>query len=154
MKNKEELKTFIAGLLPFATIEDGKQYLEIVVTLDKWHETAQKLRNDDNTSFDYLISFTAVDFVTKFLVVYHLESTSTHDFVVVKTYLEERDKPLIDTLSDIWVTAEFHEREVFDLFGIRFNNHPDLRRLFLEEGYGFPLRKDFKDEINIIELLN
>ena len=126
----------------------------MVVPLDKWHETAQKLRSNDNTPFDYLISLTAVDFVTKFLVVYHLESTSTHDFVVVKTYLEERDKPVIDTLSDIWVTTEFHEREVFDLFGIRFNNHPDLRRLFLEEGYGFPLRKDFKDEINIIELLN
>lgn len=154
MKNEEELKAFLTDLLPFATIEDGKQYPEVVVPLDKWHETAQKLRNNDNTPFDYLISFTAVDFVTKFLVVYHLESTSTHDFVVVKAYLEERDKPVIDTLSDIWVTTEFHEREVFDLFGIRFNNHPDLRRLFLEEGYGFPLRKDFKDEINIIELLN
>ncbi len=154
MKNKEELKAFLVDLLPFATIEEGKQYPEVVVPLDKWHETAQKLRSNDNTPFDYLISLTAVDFVTKFLVVYHLESTSTHDFVVVKTYLEERDKPVIDTLSDIWVTTEFHEREIFDLFGIRFNNHPDLRRLFLEEGYGFPLRKDFKDEINIIELLN
>ncbi len=154
MKNKEELKAFLADLIPFATIEEGKQYPEVVVPLDKWHETAQKLKKSNDTPFDFLISFTAVDFLTKFLVIYHLESTSTHDFVVVKTYLENRDNPVIDTLSDIWVTTEFHEREVFDLFGIRFNHHPDLRRLFLEEGYGFPLRKDFKDEINIIELLN
>ena len=154
MKNKEELKAFLADLIPFATIEEGKQYPEVVVPLDKWHETAQKLRNAADTPFDYLVSLTAVDFVTKFSVVYHLESTVNHDFVVVKAYLEERENPVIDTLSDIWTTAEFHEREVFDLFGIRFNNHPDLRRLFLEEGYGFPLRKDFKDEINIIELPN
>ncbi len=154
MKNKEELKTFLADLIPFATIEEGKQYTEVVVPLDKWHETAQKLRKNDNIPFDYLISLTAVDYLTKLMVVYHLESTSTHDFVVVKAYLEERDNPVIDTISDVWVTAEFHEREVFDLFGIRFNHHPDLRRLFLEEGYGFPLRKDFKDEINIIELSN
>jgi len=154
MKNKEEMKSFLADLIPFATIEEGKQYPEVVVPFDKWHETAQKLKKSDDTPFDFLISLTAVDFLTKFLVIYHLESTSTHDFVVVKTYLENRDNPVIDTLSDVWVTTEFHEREIFDLFGIRFNHHPDLRRLFLEEGYGFPLRKDFKDEINIIELLN
>ncbi len=154
MKNKEELKAFLTDLLPFAAIEEGNQYMEIVVPLDNWHETAQKLRKNENTPFDYLISLTAVDYLTKFTVVYHLESTSTHDLVVVKTDVESREKPQIDTVSDVWVTAEFHEREVFDLFGISFNNHPDLRRLFLEEGYGFPLRKDFKDEINIIELLN
>ncbi len=154
MKNKEELKAFLADLIPFATIEEGKQYLEVVVSPDEWHKTAQKLRKNDTIPFDYLISLTAVDYLTKFTVVYHLESSTTHDFVVIKADVENREKPQIDTVSDIWVTAEFHEREVFDLFGIRFNNHPDLRRLFLEEEYGFPLRKDFKDEINIIELLN
>jgi len=154
MKNKEELKVFLNDLIPSATIEEGKQYLEVVVPLDKWHETAQKLRKNEDIPFDYLISLTAVDYLTKFTVVYHLESSSTHDFVVVKADVENREKPQIDTVSDIWVTAEFHEREVYDLFGISFNNHPDLRRLFLDEGYGFPLRKDFKDEINIIELLN
>ncbi len=154
MKNKEELKAFLTDLLPFATIEDGKQYQEVVVPLDKWHETARKLRNNKDTPFDYLITLTAVDYLTKFMVVYHLESTYTHDLVVVKTDVENREKPEIETVSDVWVTAEFHEREVFDLFGIRFNDHPDLRRLFLEKGYGFPLRKDFRDEINIIELLN
>jgi len=154
MKNNIELNAFLTDLLSFASVEQGKQYPEIVVPLEKWHETAQKLYKNQQVPFDYMIDFTAVDFLTKFMVVYHLESTTTHDLVVVKTYLEDRQKPFIDTLSDVWATAEFHEREVFDLFGIRFNHHPDLRRLFLEDDYGFPLRKDFKDEINVIELSN
>jgi NADH:ubiquinone oxidoreductase subunit C len=57
----------------------------------------------------------------------------------------------VDTLCDIWATADSQEREIFDLFGIKFRNHPDLRRLFLDEGWGFPLRKDYTDE-NIKEL--
>ncbi len=154
MKNKEELKSFIAGLLPFATLIEGKQYLEVLVPADKWHEAAQKLKDNNKIPFDYLVSLAAVDFVTKFSVVCHLESTDTHDFIVVRVDIEDHEKPQIETVSDVWVTAEYHEREAFDLFGIRFKHHPDLRRLFLEEGYGFPLRKDFKDEINIIELSN
>jgi NADH:ubiquinone oxidoreductase subunit C len=56
-------------------------------------------------------------------------------------------------VCDVWRTAELHEREVYDLLGVKFNNHPDLRRFFLEEGWvGHPLRKDYVDEINIVEL--
>jgi NADH:ubiquinone oxidoreductase subunit C len=57
----------------------------------------------------------------------------------------------LDSVTDIWPTAEFHEREIYDLLGIKFNNHPDLRRLFLDETWGFPLRKDFKDDIHVVE---
>jgi NADH:ubiquinone oxidoreductase subunit C len=64
--------------------------------------------------------------------------------------IDNRENPQAETVSDIWKTAEFHEREVFDLFGIRFLHHPDLRRLFLEDDYGFPLRKDFSDESRMI----
>jgi NADH:ubiquinone oxidoreductase subunit C len=70
--------------------------------------------------------------------------------LVLKPRLDNRQNPEVDTISDIWRTAEFHEREVYDLFGIKFRNHPDLRRLFLEDDYGFPLCKDFTDEINMI----
>ncbi|NOY35977.1 MAG: NADH-quinone oxidoreductase subunit C [Chlorobi bacterium] len=154
MKNKEELIGFLTRLFPYATIQEGNQYAELFIPADKWHETAQILKSNDSIPFDYLISLTAVDYLTKFTVVYHLESTSTHDFIVVKTDVENREDPQIDTVSDIWITAEFHEREVYDLFGIRFNHHPDLRRFFMEEDDGYPLRKDFKDEINIIELPN
>jgi len=100
--------------------------------------------------FDYLISLTAVDWIDHFVLVCHITSTEFRHILVVKTRIDDRVTPVADTLSDIWRTAEFHEREVYDLFGIVFRNHPDLRRLFLDEGYGFPLRKDFSDETRMI----
>ncbi len=154
MENNDKLIPFLARLIPYAAVEQGTQFTEIKVPFEKWRETAELLRNNRSMPFDYLISLTAVDFLDRFMVVCHLESVNTHDLVVVKTDLINREKPEIETVSDIWVTAEYHEREVYDLFGIRFLNHPDLRRLFLEEDYGFPLRKDFKDDVNIIELPN
>jgi NADH:ubiquinone oxidoreductase subunit C len=71
---------------------------------------------------------------------------------VIKANLD-RTQPVIETVSDIWRTAEFHEREVFEMFGVQFSNHPDLRKLILEEDFkGYPLRKDFEDPINMIKL--
>ena len=61
--------------------------------------------------------------------------------------------PVIETVCDIWRTAEFHEREVFELFGVDFKNHPDLRKLILPDDWvGYPLRKDYDDPINMIKL--
>jgi NADH:ubiquinone oxidoreductase subunit C len=72
--------------------------------------------------------------------------------VVLKVKTPNRENPVLDTVSDIWKTADFLEREVYDLLGINFKNHPDMRRIFLEENFpGHPLRKDFVDEVNIIE---
>jgi NADH:ubiquinone oxidoreductase subunit C len=86
-------------------------------------------------------------------VVYHLRSTKLGHELVLKVKTEDRENPSFDTVCDIWRTAEFHEREIFDLLGIRFNNHPDLRRMFLDENWvGYPLRKDYSDEVNIVEL--
>jgi NADH:ubiquinone oxidoreductase subunit C len=82
-----------------------------------------------------------------------LESTTHRHIVVVKVATENREEPVFDSVYDIWATAEFHEREVFDFFGIRFNNHPNLKRLFLTEDWiGYPLRKDYEDETNMILL--
>ena len=65
----------------------------------------------------------------------------------------DRTNPVIETVSDIWETANFHEREVFELFGVHFTNHPDLRKLILTDDFeGYPLRKDFEDPINMIKL--
>ena len=67
--------------------------------------------------------------------------------------IEDRQNPKIDSMYSLYKTADFHEREIFDLFGIKFNNHPDLRRIFLDDDWeGFPLRKDYVDEVNIVEL--
>jgi NADH:ubiquinone oxidoreductase subunit C len=84
------------------------------------------------------------------MMVYHLTSTTFRHTIVLKVRIDNRENPQVETVSDIWKTAEFHEREVFDLFGIQFLHHPDLRRLFMEDDYGFPLRKDFTDESRMI----
>ena len=86
-------------------------------------------------------------------VLFHLRST-THDHeLVVRSKIDNRKNPVIDSVYGLYKTAEFHEREIFDLFGIKFKNHPDLRRLFLDDDWeGYPLRKDYVDEVNIVEL--
>ncbi len=147
---KQQLIDVLKERFPEAEFPEGTQLPEIVVPMEKLHETAEALRSE-KFGFDYLISLTAVDFISQMTVVYHLESTESRVLIVLKTRTGDREKPVVDTVSDLWPGAAFHEREVFDLFGIRFNNHPDLRRLFMEDDYGFPLRKDFRDEINVIE---
>jgi len=69
---------------------------------------------------------------------------------VIKTRTGDRTNPEIDSVTDLWETADFNEREAYDLLGIKFKNHPDLRRLFLDRSWGFPLRKDYVDDINIV----
>ena len=151
MLNKQELSEIILKMVPEATLPEGTQLTEVIVPAEKILALAEGLKNNKETAFDYLISLTAVDFTTNMTVVYHLDSTQFRHLIVLKVVLTDRENPLVDSVSSVWATAEFHEREVFDLFGIRFNNHPNLKRLFLEDDYGYPLRKDFRDEINIIE---
>ena len=85
-------------------------------------------------------------------MVYHLRSMQKDETVVIKIQLN-RDQPEVATVSDIWRTAEFHEREAFEMFGVQFTGHPDLRKLILPDDFeGFPMRKDFEDPINMIKL--
>ena len=149
--NREELTAIITGFAPEAEFPEGKQLLEVIVPAENNFSLVEKLKTDKKTAFDYLITQTAVDFQTHMTVVCHLESTGFRHLVVVKSNLTDRENPAIDSLTELYPTAEFFEREIFDLFGIRFNNHPNLKRLFLEDDYGYPLRKDFRDEINMIE---
>jgi NADH:ubiquinone oxidoreductase subunit C len=151
MLSREELIEIIGKIVPEAEFPEGTQLPEAVIPAGKLIEITEKLKTDKQTTFDYLISHTAVDFKTHFMVVYHLTSTQYHHLLVVKVKIEERENPEIDTLATVYPTSEFFEREVFDLFGIRYKNHPNLKRLFLEDDYGYPLRKDFKDEVNMIE---
>jgi NADH-quinone oxidoreductase subunit C len=151
MLNKEEISEIIRTLVPEAVFPEGTQLLEVIVPSEKIFTIAEQLKSDSQLEFDYLISQTAVDFVSKFTVVCHLDSTQFRHLIVLKADLVDRENPAIDSLTALYPTAEFFEREIFDLFGIRFNNHPNLKRLFLEDNYGYPLRKDFRDEVNIIE---
>ncbi len=147
----EELLACLSGEFSNAEVKLGKQYVEIVVKADDLHETSAKLKTMPSLSFDYLICLTGVDYPESMQVVYHLESTVHRHIVVLKTNTADRIDPKLDTVSDVWQTAKYHEREVYDLLGVKFNHHTDLRRLFLEDGWGFPLRKDYKDEVRIVE---
>jgi NADH-quinone oxidoreductase subunit C len=144
------LKQHLEELIPEAAFPENKQFTEVIVPADKLHAFCENLKTLPDLLFDYLISLTAVDWKDHFMMVYHITSTKHRHMIVVKTRIDNRENPVVDSLSAIWKTAEFHEREVYDLFGISFRNHPDLRRLFLDDDYGFPLRKDFADEFRMI----
>jgi len=129
------------------------QFLTLSVNPDHLYQLSKQLKEDTDTSFDYMFCQTGIDWLENMEVVYHLRSTSHGHEVVVRTQITDRENPTVDSVYDLWKTADFHEREIFDLLGIRFNNHPDLRRIFLDDKWeGFPLRKDYIDEINIVEL--
>ena len=150
--NKEELKTTLEQLLPSPAFEEGTEWVTVVIDPVEWGDIARRLRSADDLAFDYLFCVTAIDWKTHFTMVYHLTSTIYRHMVVVKAKLD-RGHPAIRTVSDIWRTAEFHEREAFDLFGVEFTGHPDLRRLFMTDDWkGWPLRKDYEDPVNMIKL--
>jgi NADH:ubiquinone oxidoreductase subunit C len=111
------------------------------------------LRNDPVLNMDYLFCLTCVDWKTHLTMVYHFTSTVHRQPLVVKVNLD-RNKPEIETVSHIWRTAEFNEREAYEMFGVNFLNHPDLRLLILPDGWEGknPMRKDFEDPINMIRL--
>jgi len=100
----------------------------------------------DELSFDYLIDITSIDNSgeePRFEIVYELYSMPLGAHLRLKLRVSE-DVSTIDTVSDIWPTANWHEREIYDMMGIKFNGHPDLRRILMWDGYPFfPLRKDF-----------
>jgi NADH/F420H2 dehydrogenase subunit C len=150
--NKEELKTRLESLLSSSSFEEGGEWTTVAIDPAEWKGAAGLLRRTEGLDFDYLFCVTAVDWKTHFTMVYHLTSTVHRHTLVVKAKLD-RERPEIQTVSDIWRTAEFHEREAYDLFGVVFTGHPDLRRLFMtDEWKGWPLRKDYEDPVNMIKL--
>ena len=150
---KEELKITLTELFPAATFDESGEWLNIIITPGDLPTAAEILRNKIELSFDYLFCQTCVDWKTHLTMVYHLDSTKHRHQIVMKIQLD-RNKPEIETVSHIWRTAEFHEREVYEMFGVNFLNHPDLRLLILPDGWEGknPLRKDFEDPVNMIRL--
>lgn len=151
--NNQELKDKIIQIVPEAECLESKQFLNVTVPKEKFFELAKFLKEKEDIQFDFLFNVTGIDEIDKLIVTYHLRSTKCQHDVVLKTFTKDRDNPLIDSVTSLWKTADFLEREVYDFFGIKFNNHPDMRRLFLDETRieGFPFRKDYVDEINIVE---
>jgi NADH-quinone oxidoreductase subunit C len=149
----EELKAAITELLPSASFEEGGQWLTINIEPADLHLFAWQLRTDASLLFDFLFCLTCIDWKTHLTMVYHLDSTKFRHNIIIKSKLNAVN-PAMETVSDIWQTANFHEREVYEMFGVDFINHPDLRLLILPDGWEGrkPMLKDFEDPINMIKL--
>ena len=151
--DQETVKIKISEWLPEAQFDESGEWLTVEVDAANWHTLATALHDDAALQYDFLFCLTCVDWKTHLTMVYHLTSTTHRLPVVVKCKLD-RQNPKIDSVTDIWKTAEFHEREVYEMFGVDFEGHPDLRLLILPDGWEGknPLRKDFEDPINMIKL--
>ena len=150
--DNQELSRQLSESFPSVSIEEGGEWPVLSIKATELRQIALTLRVSPLLKFDYLFCLTCIDWKDAFVLVYHFHSTDFRHSLVLKTKLD-RSAPEIATLSDIWRTAEFHEREVYDLFGVRFLDHPDLRRLFMPDDWkGWPLRKDYEDPVNMIKL--
>lgn len=147
---KKQLAAAAASLVQDSAVTEGLQFVEITVSPENLVKVVSALKFNRETALDLLVSLTGMDWGTDLGIVYHLRSTEFNHMLVVKTRVSDRENPEIDSLCPVYKSAEFHEREVYDLLGIKFTDHPDLRRLFLDSTWGFPLRKDYKDDINIL----
>jgi len=122
----------------------------VSIRKDRVRDICLYLRDEPFLSMDHLADLTAVDFSRypgdtgpRFEVVYNMISTVHRHRIRLKVRVPE-DDPRVDTVSSVWQTANWHERETYDLMGIRFDGHPDLRRILLAEDWeGHPLRKEY-----------
>ena len=149
----------VALLARFPGVEDEGEDAAgdpiVRVGADSLLEVMAWLRDDEATRFDYLADQTVTDWterVPRFDVVYHLYSIGKNHFMTVKTGCEDGEG--VPSVVEIWGTANWHEREAYDLYGVEFLGHPELQRIFLPEDWeGFPLRKDYPLEGPNLELL-
>lgn len=120
---------------------------------EKIHQALAELRS---RGYDFLRSLTGMDWGEEGLgVVYHLENTRTGENTVAKTATPNRENPELPSVCDLWKAAELNEREAYDFLGIRFIEHPDMRRLYLRQDWiGHPLRKDYDESLNPLRMTN
>ena len=117
---------------------------DVWVEPDSLKDVARFLKEDRRLDFAFLTAITAVDYLEFFEVVYHLLSMRKNHNAVIKTRLHGRGEPEVSSVVDVWRGADLQEREIWDLMGVRFTGHPNMKRVLLWEGFpGHPLRKDF-----------
>lgn len=131
----------------------SQQLPDVVITWDDasvWlepeslNDAAAFLKDDAELDFKFLNSISAVDYIEYFELVYHLMSINHQHTAIVRSRVYGREEPSAASVTGIWKGADFQEREIWDLMGVRFSGHPNLKRIMLWEGFdGHPLRKDF-----------
>ncbi len=151
MKNAEEIFQILKEKFPDSVLElKSDQPTEPVIIVDALHvdKVCSLLSKDENLKFDSLMNLSGVDEIkeNKLSVYYHLESTNLKHKITLKASTD-RNKPEISSVVEIWQGANWHEREAYDMFGIIFLNHPDLRRILMPYDWeaGYPLRKDYEN---------
>jgi NADH-quinone oxidoreductase subunit C len=148
---KANLEAAFGGRLSSITESIGE--LTIVVKASEYLDVAKQLRDDASLKFEQLIDLCGVDYQTygdgacegpRFAAVLHLLSVSKNWRVRVRVFAPDDDLPIVPSVVDVWNSANWYEREAFDLYGIVFEGHPDLRRILTDYGFiGHPFRKDF-----------
>ncbi|GAB4298959.1 MAG: hypothetical protein Kow0098_24920 [Ignavibacteriaceae bacterium] len=144
--DKETLLNKLAAAFPEVQFSDNVFREELTINFDKTHivPVCKFLKND--VGFDRCVDITAIDWAkrrNRFTVVYNLFSVKNNFRIRLKCDVDESDCR-IDSVSGIWKSANWYERETFDMYGIEFSNHPDLRRMYMPEDFEYyPLRKDF-----------
>jgi NADH-quinone oxidoreductase subunit C len=138
-----ELQAAVEAFAPGATA--GFTDDSVRVDASRWLEVATELRDRDEFKFEMLTLLTAVDYIEYFEIVYQLRSLTHNTSAVVKVQCGQgRTPPEAPSVVGVWKGSDFQEREAFDLMGIRFDSHPNLKRIMLWESFpGHPLRKDF-----------
>lgn len=136
-----EVAKKIGEQLPGAVVEYNTA---VLVKSESIFEVCRFLNQTAGLDFDYLVNLTGVDYLNYLEVVYHLVSMKHNHSLVLKTRCYDREQPTVPSVTPIWEGANLQEREVYDLLGIRFEGHPDMKRIFLWEGFqGHPLRRDY-----------
>ena len=140
--NGQEVAKKIAPLFPESVSATDKT--TVIVDSKYLYPVAEYLKNTPDFDFDYLVNLTSIDYVDYFEIVYNLVSIKHNHSMVLKTRCYDRDNPTVPSVYNLWRTADYQEREIYDLMGIKFDGHPNLKRLFLWEGFpGHPLRRDY-----------
>ncbi|MBK7229196.1 MAG: NADH-quinone oxidoreductase subunit C [Ignavibacteriales bacterium] len=148
MELKELIQQKLKDNFTEASFEFSEFRNELSVKLNKKYilQVCKFLKENSDLEFLLCEDITAVDWATRknrFTVVYHIFSIKNNFRLVLKSDVDESES-IIDSVSSVWKTSDWQERECYDMYGIRFNNHPDLRRIYMPEEFEYhPLRKDF-----------
>ena len=148
MKTAEDILVILQNRLPDIELalesgESGQPWIK--VPADNIKDVSKILRDDEELRFDTLMCLSGLHYPAEeeLGVAYHIHSTSLKHTLALKVRVPEED-PVIPSIEMIWKTADWHEREAYDMVGIRFSDHPDLRRILCPDDWeGFPLRKDY-----------
>ena len=142
------LLTALQGLDAEAKPVEKADRAAVSVPAGRLFDYLAKVRSTPELQFDFLLAHTAVHWPEsgKFELIYQFYSTTLRHYAMVTTEVPV-ENPVVKSAAPLWAIAEWQEREVYDLFGVLYEGHPDLRRLFLDDTWtGFPLRKDYKDD--------